>query len=272
MSTGLPIDVKHRRCPIRKLDQPSRHVPGAAFPLSYESQYTPFPDVPGLARAPSCALFICIHVRNNPVRHIDPTGHYIVDTNDGEINPPIPVPEEDDGVDIEEGDFIDITEWVIWQMKWNSQGEDAEVLSEMNSGMGMRASAWFKWRDLVKNGSTWDFKPRFNRARIEYVMIDGKLFRIDIVANIHFGFVGNQVGFTALELHAGAGIAQQTSGDAAKGSLFYFGDEPVDAHAIQFGIQLSNTYGTDFTYDEFIHLFNLYVDAGLFEAYRPVFA
>jgi hypothetical protein len=62
-------ELKNRRYPITKLDRPSRRVPGAAFPLSYESQYTPFPDVPGLTRAPSCALFICIHV-NVKLRYI----------------------------------------------------------------------------------------------------------------------------------------------------------------------------------------------------------
>lgn len=35
----------------------------------------PFPDVPGLVHAASCVLLICIHVRNNPVNLIDPSGH-----------------------------------------------------------------------------------------------------------------------------------------------------------------------------------------------------
>lgn len=42
----------------------------------------PFPDVPGLVHAASCVLLICIHVLNNPIRFVDPTGHCGRDSND----------------------------------------------------------------------------------------------------------------------------------------------------------------------------------------------
>lgn len=53
------------------------------------------------------------------LKYTDPTGHYVVDSDDGEIAPPIP--KEDNG-------DVDVTEWLVWQMKWNAQSEEVESL------------------------------------------------------------------------------------------------------------------------------------------------
>jgi len=89
----------------------------------------------------------------------------------------------------------------------------------------------------------------------------------EVVANIHYGYVGKAAGFTDIELLAGAGMAQlkdhlldpvlegKDPNRDAIGPLGTYFDEPEDQAAIQIGIDLYSKYGLLITVDEFREAF-----------------
>jgi hypothetical protein len=107
--------------------------------------------------------------------------------------------------------------------------------------------------------------PLFGGTAFSDKLLGGELVRMDIVANIHYGYMGKEVGFTDLELYVAAGFAQQVWGDRSSGRWYAYGDEPVDQKAIQLGIELHKLYGTEPTYGQFVDLFQKYVKEGHFD-------
>lgn len=111
------------------------------------------------------------------------------------------------------------------------------------------AAAMMLWYDKVAAGRDWDHKGRLkpNNSWIT----DGNLsYRFDIWSNIHYGFVGRAVAFSAWTLKAGAGGAQVKDktvpsgywdrrfnkiGDADFMAAF---DDPDDQAAIMVGADL----------------------------------
>lgn len=87
---------------------------------------------------------------------------------------------------------------------------------------GQKLAAYQMWADRVAPNRPWDHKPiirhalqakgNFNRGWQKYGQDD---YFYDIWSNIHYGYVGVAVGFSASELIGGAGLAQAAS-DASR--------------------------------------------------------
>jgi hypothetical protein len=104
---------------------------------------------------------------------------------------------------------------------------------------------------MVKGNGPWDFKVELREARIPFVTLGSKKYRFDVVANIHYGFVGAAIGFSETLLLKGAGAVQiysKTSDLSYWNSNF---DDPEDQFWIWFGIMLYHKYGDDMTAEEF---------------------
>lgn len=78
-----------------------------------------------------------------------------------------------------------------------------------------KSAAYTLWAERVGPGRPWDHKPRiatlmkrqglFNKGWHKYAQYE---YFYDIWSNIHYGYVGLAIGFTAAELINGAGLAQ----------------------------------------------------------------
>ncbi|MEN5167427.1 polymorphic toxin type 44 domain-containing protein [Achromobacter kerstersii] len=83
-----------------------------------------------------------------------------------------------------------------------------------NAALGQKAAAYAMWTERVGPGRPWDHKPvlrqrlgkkNLNRGWQKYGDFD---YYYDIWSNIHYGYVGVAIGFSAAELLNGAGLAQ----------------------------------------------------------------
>ncbi|MBR0654984.1 polymorphic toxin type 44 domain-containing protein [Plastoroseomonas arctica] len=116
------------------------------------------------------------------------------------------------------------------------------------------AAAMVLWYNKVAAGRDWDHKGRL-KPHNAWVSDGDTAYRFDIWSNIHYGFVGRAVGFSAWTLKAGAGGAQvkdktvppgywdrrfNTLGDADFLAAF---DDPDDQAAIMLGVDLYNAKG-----------------------------
>ena len=103
-----------------------------------------------------------------------------------------------------------------------------------------KSQAYSQWVDLVRKGARWDFKGRIYDELGESIRLCGgecSWFNYDVVANIHFGYVGRAAGFTSLELHLGAGWVQSQDSPGT-GKWYTLGDEPGDYWAVDMGIYI----------------------------------
>lgn len=81
------------------------------------------------------------------------------------------------------------------------------------AAMGQKAAAYAMWTERVAPGRPWDHKPIL-RQRFPTVLevgwhkCGGYEYYYDIWSNIHYGYVGVALGFSAAEMINGAGLAQ----------------------------------------------------------------
>lgn len=111
------------------------------------------------------------------------------------------------------------------------------------------------WIGQVNTEKSWDHKNKI-RKKFKTVAVHRPLpldqwsetfyhkykeydYYIDIWSNIHYGYVGRSVGFTANELLTGSNIAQYVS-NAVQREIS--GDTTDDKTAMQIGIELFETY------------------------------
>jgi hypothetical protein len=157
------------------------------------------------------------------------------------------------------GGTPDLTSWLVNTMTANASGPIAAILNRANSGgLADKYAAYMGWAAMVKGGGPWDFKPDLSKAGVSTVILGGHSFGFDIVANIHYGFVGAASGFSLNELLLGAGAAQLASGTSSwsyAGSNF---DDPRDQAAIWLGFWLYGQYGIDLTIDQFVQAIDQY--------------
>ncbi|MBN2005873.1 MAG: DUF4157 domain-containing protein [Anaerolineae bacterium] len=149
-----------------------------------------------------------------------------------------------DRIPLPEGD--DYTDWLLEQMQNNAEGPLADQLRDRYPFSG----AFAGWYRLVAKGGIWDFKVDLNNKGVEYVKLGDKYYRYDVLANIHFGYVGRSVGFPGQVLLAGAGVAQVKdnvvdpirNGEApnwnALGPITHYCDDSADRASIQVGMEL----------------------------------
>ncbi|MES2713993.1 MAG: polymorphic toxin type 44 domain-containing protein [Pseudomonadota bacterium] len=124
----------------------------------------------------------------------------------------------------------------------------------MGAEVSGTAAAMLLWYDKVAAGRDWDHKGRLkpNNAWID----DGaRSFRFDIWSNLHYGFVGRAVAFSAWTLRSGAGAAQVKDKTVPDGywdrrfkkvgdvDVFSAFDDPDDQAAIMIGADLYDAKG-----------------------------
>ena len=105
------------------------------------------------------------------------------------------------------------------------------------------------------------------QGNIKTVTLAGHKFRMDIVANIHYGYLGEDIGFPDVLLYGGAGIAQQLGPRPELGRWWAYRDQPEDMSAISLGIHMRQDYGANLSYDEFVYAIDLWVDNGWLNEY-----
>ena len=156
-----------------------------------------------------------------------------------------------------------VTPWLIEQMKTNASGPIAQGLRGLNwCGTLQTVSAYLGWASMVRGGAPWDFKPDIAEVALQMsdpddpdrrtpvVRIGGRVYRHDIVANIHYGYVGRASGFPIVDLLAFAGAAQITAGTSDWSYWYTLFDDPADAAAIRVGMELWDTYELSFTEED----------------------
>jgi hypothetical protein len=133
----------------------------------------------------------------------------------------------------------DLTSWLEKTMKANAAGGIAQTLRNANAGSWEdKVAAYLGWTAMVKGGAPWDYKVELRQAGIQAVVLGGRSFSFDVVANIHFGYVGRASGFSADELLFGAGVAQILDGTSDWEYWRSYFDDPQDQFAILLGIWL----------------------------------
>ncbi len=155
-----------------------------------------------------------------------------------------------------------MTEWLIDVMKTNAQAPVTQQIREnwTSPWAWKKDAALQAWSSLVGTGAIWDLKVNIDRARKFVdgtrtdVVLGGETLHFDVVANIHFGFVGRAAGIGEEVLAVGAGIAQLNSwkktgdprelGDCRVTSGCYC-DHPYATWALRFGSYLYDEYGVD---------------------------
>jgi RHS repeat-associated protein len=146
----------------------------------------------------------------------------------------------------------DVTNWLVGTMNSNANGSIASTLRNANAGgPGDSVGANLAWIGLVKSGGPWDYKVEFNSASVHQVTLGGKTLGYDVVANIHYGFVGAASGFSEDWLSFGAGIAQIKDGTSNLAYVTSWFDDPRDNAAIMFGYFLFQKYGGNLTKEQF---------------------
>lgn len=137
----------------------------------------------------------------------------------------------------------------------------ANTVSDKISG---RIQAYQKWKGLVAAKKRWDHKEKIKKLQGGDWACDRTTqlkFMYDIWSNVHYGFVGRYVGFTAFELINGAGFAQLGDNNRTLSTwtkqyisnrFVDFGDADIigafddaeDTQAIKVGISLFNKFGS----------------------------
>lgn len=108
-------------------------------------------------------------------------------------------------------------------------------LPPLAAGAGITAGAL--WAAMVRTGGPWDHKTRVRELQGgTFTPLPGTPGKVsyEIWSNIHYGYVGRDIGFPAAVLHAGANGADLLEhGQVDRG----------DQAAVQIGIELRNKYG-----------------------------
>ena len=99
-----------------------------------------------------------------------------------------------------------------WLQLFSMSPEDCAAV-----GMSNKAAAVMLWRSQVTYQADWDHKPHLGRmrhlwsktlGRHDYHVYGTTVYGFDVWSNVHYGYVGRAVGFSAGMLLDGAGLAQ----------------------------------------------------------------
>jgi RHS repeat-associated protein len=213
------------------------------------------------------------YVRGDPVHYVDPSGHIAcLDDSCQWAEDPVTGEVVWRGPGEPPGPYDNLSELEDWLLDAMSRNADSQVVREIYqlNGSGTidsQREAYRRWISQVKTGGPWDFKDMVVEIWGSGVWLQsGGWWSYEVVANIHYGYVGMAAGFLEVELLGGAGAFQlkdhlvdplsagQNPRWEAIGPPGSFFDDPQDAAAIQVGIDLYNSqenpYGA-FTREEF---------------------
>ncbi|MGC9025771.1 MAG: RHS repeat-associated core domain-containing protein, partial [Chloroflexia bacterium] len=138
----------------------------------------------------------------------------------------------------------EMTDWLLQTMQANAAGIGQTLAGYAQGTPGEQAAAAVVFGNLVGPGGPWDFKKDLLDRNRATVSLAGKEWDYQIIANIHYGYVGRAAGFSGDLLLLGAGIAQcGSSGIQCLGWINTGFDEPADRAAILVGIYLWEKYG-----------------------------
>ena len=138
------------------------------------------------------------YVSNNPVKYNDPTGNN-ADCGIGMscvVTPP---------------DKRDLTKWMVAACVDGANSVEMKMINSMNASIngGDKAAAYVTFYHYVKDGGKYDVKDKMKaNLKTSEISLGGKWFEYSTAGNILYGFYGLAAGFTAEELHEGAGVAQ----------------------------------------------------------------
>jgi RHS repeat-associated protein len=189
-------------------------------------------------------LHLYAYVTNSPVNLIDPSGQ----ASDYGAN----------------GAGTDVVGWLLDRINQdvnsavaaqirldNSYGSRIQYLRRLGDqlddeclsvGTLPKIDAYIAFMEQVLPGHDWDYKERIVFLFGLNVQMFDDWYKYDVPTNIHFGYVGTSIGFSALELKGGAGVAQLYAYFKSQGSplgpVWNFFDDPYDQAAIELGIEL----------------------------------
>ncbi|QSI04804.1 RHS repeat-associated core domain-containing protein [Treponema pedis] len=206
---------------------------------------------------------------NNPIKYIDPTGMYTLDTED---NAPIIIVEKDDNLwNIVKGQSPNLSDKEI-----QSRVDDIAKLNNLNNPnlikpgdrlkapdsvipditddlmAKMEANASdsailnpFTFRKKVRNKGDWDYKNQkgtiYESGKYNNYFFNGEIITGDAPGNINYGYVGKAAWWASEKLlFKQAGKAQKAAGTSLPewDKPPYYGDDPNDYNMIKKGIQL----------------------------------
>lgn len=140
----------------------------------------------------------------------------------------------------------DVTAWLMARMVANSKSSLVTEMKKNNTEdwKGVDLGSLSTWYQLVKTGGPWDYKKDLGAAislapcrqncsgKLYSITLDGQCMTYEVVANIHYAYVGRAAGFTESRLLGGAADAQvsEDRGETA--------DDPRDVQAIKKGFAL----------------------------------
>lgn len=183
--------------------------------------------------------------------------------------------------------MTDVAEFIFREMITNKDSDEAKEIAKDNAtfdaliddepimAVAAKKRALEKWGAMVASGRKWDHKGPIRRiylATEHFDPVSEKSYPFDIWSNIHYGYVGSKVGFSADVLLTGAGAAQTKTivNQALKGKLgpledafdrfskAPFGDKikgidpDPDQAAIQLGIDLWKTPGDSLSLSDLV--------------------
>jgi hypothetical protein len=176
-------------------------------------------------------------------------------------------------------EYDSLVNYIHKEMVDNSHSPEAARMRWMNDGSiadSLRAS--MVWYDMVASDQPWDHKWKLNdlyelkrRGTSEYqgssdfyspMPAAPASISYQVWSNIHYGYVGKEVGFTETWLQFGAGTADYL----ARGKL-----DPGDAVAIDIGFELRRNYAPDELRPEHINaaIIRRYDDLVMYGKIRP---
>jgi len=163
---------------------------------------------------------------------------------------------------------IQIAEYIVQEIKTNTRSKKAESIKELLSRkptiytfVSPTITAYSNFFDMVATGKPWDHKPiirkKFKDQGVErpnnfngmgdniyktfYTKYKDYDYFYDVWSNIHYGYIGRSIGFSAEKLTLGSNM-QQLGHDLISGE-FNFGDTGADKATILIGISLYDKFG-----------------------------
>jgi len=104
----------------------------------------------------------------------------------------------------------EVAAYIIEEMHRNIRSPQAIEINRHIHNPFTYAEGLSEFRRMVGYNAPWDHKNAIETrfGRISHDEVSNRLFPFDLWSNIHYGYVGNRIGFSESTLLSGAGIAQ----------------------------------------------------------------